>query len=157
MEINLDEKIRIEKLKFISNIQNKDIDEKKLYHFYSVLNLSNSIIKYNDDSSNSSKKLIIDYFKKINDLKGYSIDKEQSIALFKEYLLPVGHLLIKKTGFITKASIFINITLGVILDILIFGIIFKQFYVVFTFIFIFFGILKRKKKIKENKFFSINW
>src|SRR5690554_3643934 len=102
MEVNLDKEIKKEQLKFISSIEYKDNDEKKLFHYNSVLNLSNAIIKYNDESSNSSKELLIKYFKKINDLNNYLIDREQIIYLFKEYLLPVGHVLIKKAEFRTK-------------------------------------------------------
>ncbi len=153
----MNERIKKERLKFISNLERRDRSEKKLYHYHSVLNLSNGIIKYNDINSNSSKELIIKYFGEINELKDSLIDREQSFYFYKEYLLPVGRVLIKKADFRTKGDILKYIVLGIILDLIIFGFLLKSFYVVFTFIFLLIGYLRRKEKIRKNKFFSVNW
>ena len=157
MELNIDEKIKDEQLNFISNIKDMDNDEKRLYHFNSVLNLSNGIIKYNDADSNSLKKLIIKYFEEINDLKDSLIDKKQSFYFYREYLLPIGRHLIKKADYRTKSDILKYIILGFILDLIVFIFIMNRYYIIFTFIFLLMGYFSRKRKIKKNKFFSTHW
>lgn len=157
MSLNLNEKIKKDLSIFISNIEDFDLSEKRLYHYHSVLNLSNGIIRYNDINSNFSKELIIKYFEEINELKDSLLDREQSFYLYGEYLLPVGRQLIKKADFRTKADVFKYIVVGIILDLIIFGFLVKSFYVVFTFIFLLIGYLRRKEKIRKNKFFSVNW
>ena len=150
----MNEIIEKELSNFILNLEMRSIAEKKLFHYQSVLNLSNGLMELGNSSSKSFKELLITYFKSVNDLN-YLIDKEKSSALYKNHLLPIGRHLIEKKNFGSNGDIIKYILLGFILDSIMYY--FFKTYFLFSIVLIFIGYFRRKKKKEEKKYISLYW
>ncbi|MBO6881931.1 hypothetical protein [Winogradskyella sp.] len=152
----MNEKLTKERIYFTTALLNKSNEDKKLYHYKSVINLSNGLISLNDSSSHYYfKEQMFDYFNLIKD-SNYLISQKESLMLYKKYILPIGQHLIKNNGFRTRSDIFKYIFVGVVLDFSIFFFL-EKYYFIMTPILFFIGYHKRKNKIKQNKFFSVFW
>ncbi len=152
----MNEKIKKEREKFVSILENRNNEEKKLHHYQSILNISNGLISLSDSSSHYPiKELMLEYFNLIKEFD-YLVSQKESLVYYKKYILPIGQHLIESNGFRTKWDIFKYIFVGLIFDI-IFQFFTNRFYPIFIIIFSLIGYLRRKERIKKNKFFSIHW
>ncbi|MDA9970483.1 hypothetical protein N9E56_01470 [Flavobacteriaceae bacterium] len=153
--MNINEILKNKLNNFTRILENKNESERKLYHYRSVLNLVNGLLLVGHKNSLSLKKLMIEYFKSLEELN-YLMDQTNSLQFYKNYLLPVGQYLAEARGFRSKSDIFKYIILGLVIDFSVFFIFeFKLFG--FTLVLFLIGYNKLRRKKKSNKFFSINW
>lgn len=153
----MNEEIKNELLFFKSNLDSSNSNIKKRYHYRSTINLSNGLLN-NDESLDQFKKLLIEYFKHVKNSDYLLVDKMQSLKLYRNHLLPIGKYFTEKENFRTKWNIFLYALFGFVLDLIVFLFDFSiNLHVYFTLVFVFVGYLRRRDRIKKNKFFSVYW
>lgn len=144
----------IEKEKFIRNLNDKPKFQKKLFHYKSVLNISDSIINYNNEKANVLKKGLLNFY--VN-LDYDSLDKMESAKKYEKHILPLAHYLIEKEGFRSKGDFWKYIIFGGVIDVILHLSLSKYNYPLAVILFFILGYIRRKERIAKKKFFSINW
>ena len=152
----MNEVIKKELQKFILNLENADEIIKKRYHYGSVINLSNGILLYSDGVTASLKQNIIEYFEVVNSLNYLLIGKVKSMELYRKHLQKTGNYLIKNSNFSTRFDFITYSFTGIIFDI-IFYYSAGYLFIVFTPIMTIAGFIRRRVRMKKNKYFSHYW
>ena len=138
-----------EKLQTFS-LDNEEM-EKSMIHYKSVLNVSNCLIKYNDDNAKYLKKKLIDYMDLIKKTECNDLDDLESLKLFRDYILPSAKYLYNKEKFVYHAQLFITTIMGFVIDLCIYYFITDFFIPIFTLSTYFIALDKRKQaKIRKK-------
>lgn len=154
MELN--EIIKQKTEDFKKNVSGKPHDEKKLFHYNSVLNISQRIVLYKDVKANLLKEKLINYFDELEEMDYMVNSKLTSTKLYKP-LLSVINYLFNKEQFLTKTDLHLLIIIGVIIDIGLYYFISVYHYPVFILLFFIWGLYRRKQAIKSNKYGNMFW
>lgn len=154
--VEFDENIKVALREFINTTSEKSKYQKRLFHFHSVINLAEGLVQLkNDDLNEPYKVLMMDYFEQIKN-DNYQIGHPDSLNYFNKYLLPIGKHMIRQQQFGSNLIILKYFFIGLIMDIVLSLIIDKTLIVFLPSLTILF-FFRRKFKIKQKRFFSINW
>lgn len=155
MEINKVLENKIEQ--FLLDVGHKTDFEKSLFHYNSVLNLSQRILLFRDKKANLLKQKLVEYFNLLDE-ENYSIDnKYESSKLHNKYILPIEQYLIKKDQFITYGDLHLFIIIGFIVDLTLYIILSNYYYPIFILVLFLSGYYRRKQAQKNNKYSRIFW
>jgi len=142
---------------FLDKIEGKTLKEKKLFHFRTVINFSYGIKYMKTKKADSLKMLLMNYYDELEGLDYSILNKQESWSLYKKYLHPIGKFLIDEKDFRSRASIYIYIHLGILVDFLSYYFFNYKFYLLASLIMIFVGYYKLEIKKKEKKYFNPFW
>lgn len=154
MELNEIINHKVEEFK--KNVSGKPHDEKKLFHYNSVLNISQRIVLYKDVKANLLKEKLIGYFEEIEEMD-YVVNNKLMGAKLNKYLLPIEQFLIKKEQFVTSGDIQLLTIIGILIDAGLFYFISNYYYPVFIVFFFILGFYRRNKAKKEGKYAAMFW
>ncbi len=148
------------KNQFINHFKKVDDKLKKQIHYNSVLNITDGLLRIkNKRDSRDYLELVSEYFEVIENIE-LPINKLASLKLFNKYLYEPSKYLMFKGNFISNTD-FQRVTFfGFVLDLILFflGYLESIFFVpIFTMIFFIIGFLKKRKAIKEGRFFNNRW
>uniref|UniRef100_UPI0030D94004 hypothetical protein n=1 Tax=uncultured Planktosalinus sp. TaxID=1810935 RepID=UPI0030D94004 len=90
---------------FKERLSDKSTSEKKLFHYYSVLNISKRLLVYNDSNTHSLKEILLQFFIEVENYNYLISDKVKSLRLYKKYLLPSELYLFKKENFLSNVDL----------------------------------------------------
>ena len=155
--MNLNEKVENRTKEFKANLQQKPKEEKKLFHYYSVLNLSNRIVHYEDLKAIKLKENLIEFFNELESLNFELNDKYFSSKLHNKYLLPISLYLFKKEKFLASSDLRFLIIIGVLLDATLVYFISNYYYPISTPTLLCLGLYRRKEAKKSGKYSKMFW
>ena len=154
MEFN--EIIKQKTEEFKKNVSGKPHNEKKLFHYNSVLNISQRIILYQDEKANLLKEKLLYYFDELDEIN-YTIDNKIESLSRQKLIEPIVEYLIKKEQFCTNGDLHILIVIGLVIDIGLYYFISPYYYPLFILLFFIWGLYRRKKAKKEGKYAAMFW
>ena len=153
----ISDKITKETQSFLDRIENMSPEEKKLFHFRTVMNFSKGIKNMRAKESDPLKELLISYFKELKDLDYTILNKEESFTLYKKYLFRIGQYLIKQKDFRTRGSVVAYIVLGLLIDLVPHYYYTYEFYPIASIALVLVGYYRRAIKKKQGEYFSPWW
>jgi len=142
---------------FQNNLADQSKVTRKRFHFNSVSNIYNSLIAMSNTKADKYKQNLLFYFYELNDTDYQIKNKVQSISLYKDYLVDIGKFLMKEKGFKTSSTLYLNISIGLILDLILIYAVGLFNYPVFTVIALIISVVQRYICIRKKKYFSIFW
>ena len=157
MDRGINEILKRKEKEFVENLVNSTVDEKKLIHYKSVLNILNRIVLYNDVKAILLKEKLLGYFKEVEELNYTINNKYESSRLFNNYLFPIVYYLIDKEFFVASSNLNLFIIIGFLIDFTLYYFITSYYYPVFLILFIAFGFYRRIKAKREGKYVAMFW
>lgn len=157
MENNINEVIKLKVEEFKEGLSNKPDSEKRLFHYNSVINISNRIVFYNDKKAIELKEKLINYFHEIEEMNYIIETKYKSSTLFSNYFLPCLFYLYDKEKFLASSDLRLFIIIGFITDLVLYYFVSGYYYPVFILLFSIFGYYKRINAKKEGKYAAMFW
>lgn len=152
--------------KEIQELQNKLDNIKKVLDeeqriFFSLNSIQNFLNSYNKLSHFEDKvyTLLVDYFSAMKDYD-YSIDRETSTKIGKEYVIRIGTFYAAQLGFKLRLRFDIAIFYGILIDLLllVFGVLQKVYYLpIATCTILIYWMYLRVFYEKRNKVFAIRY
>lgn len=141
---------------FREKVYSKTESEKSLFHYRTVLNISQEIILQKDPKSNSLKIELINYFNEL-EKNHYVIDSKLISSKLHKHLLPIVQHLILKNKFITNGYLHLFILIGIVLDFILFYFLDQYYYPIFILLFLVLGLYRRKQAKRNGKYAAMFW
>lgn len=156
----IDKKILIKQEEFFKEYKDSEDLIKKRVHFNSVLNISRELIKIkNKKETLIFKQNLSEYYDVVFE-SSHPIDKLGSTKNYHSYLLEITLYLMSKSNFKSKSDIERAVLWGVFFDLILYFTGLSKYYLyvpIVSFGFLISAISKRKKAIKENRYFGVEW
>ncbi len=143
----------------VENKKENDKD-KSTIHYKSIVNISKSLRKYNDEKAIILKEKLIEYFDKIKYQQYDRFDKLESLKLYKDYVAPSTFFLFKEEKFISHAHIKVMTLIGILIDIILYFLIndiINFFFPVFTISFFLISLSKKNEAKIKGKYAANFW
>ena len=156
----IDEILKNKKLEFRTEFESETTKIKKQLHYFSVINMIDAILTIkNKRVSKPYKENICNYIDTVINID-LPIDKLTSLELFNRYLFSTSKYLMYKSDFTSNTDFQRTIIFGILIDLIFSWILITNlgfYFPIFSIILTYKGYKKKKKNIKDKKYFNVNY